>query len=322
MKLLLVLLVVLAPLCLHADSPSALPLNGIVARVNDTVITYKEVSTYISSDLEFLDRRYGQQPDVFIQKARELRARAVEQLVENQLVLHEFKTGGYSLPESYIEDQIAKQIRENYGNRLTLTKTLQAQDITFENYKEKVRERIILSAMNEHFVPRDPVISPYKIETYYKEHEDKFKLEDQVKLRMIVLTNRPNDTLFSPKDMAREIETKLEEGAPFSEMAKIYSQGSQSVEGGDWGWVERSVLRPDLAEIAFGLKPGQRSSVIEKSDGCYIMLVEDVKLAHVKPLSEVRADIESSLKAEEMNRLRKKWIDKLKAKSFIQYFPD
>src|SRR5262249_18803377 len=150
------------------------------------------VFTAIASDLDFLDRRYSQQPDVFEQKARELRARAVEDLVERQLILNEFKTGGYSLPESYIEDQIAKDIR-NYGNRLTLTKTLQAQGLTFENYRQRVRERVILSAMNDHFVPRDPVISPFKIEKYYKDHQDKFKLEDQVKLRMIVITNRVGD---------------------------------------------------------------------------------------------------------------------------------
>lgn len=321
MKFLYALIVGLIPWTLMAQNESAVPLNGIVARVNDAVITYKEVFTYMLSDLEFLERRYGQQPATFEQKARELRARAVEDLVERQLILHEFKTGGFMFPESYIEDQIAKDIR-NYGNRLTLTKTLQAQGVTFENYRQRIRERIIISAMNDRFVGRDPIISPHRIESYYKDHQDKFKMEDQIKLRMIVLTNRPTDASFSPKVLAEEILSKLNEGAPFAEMAKIYSQGSQSVEGGDWGWVEKSVLRSDLAEVAFALKPGQRSGVVEKSDGCYIMLVEETKPAHVKALTEVRAEIESNLKSEEINRLHKKWIDKLKAKSFVQYFPD
>ena len=105
-------------------------------------------------------------------------------------------------------------------------------------------------------------------------------------------------------------------------MAKIYSQGSQSGEGGDWGWVEKSVLREDLASVAFALKPGERTGVIERPDGCYIMLVEETKLAHVRPISEVRVEIENVLKSEEMRRLHDKWIARLKAKSFIQYFPD
>ena len=124
--------------------------------------------------MEFLEQRYSTQPAIFEQKARELGENAVRDLVERQLILHEFNTGGYNMPESFIEDQIAKDIR-NYGNRLTLTKTLQAQGLTFENYRQKVRERVILGAMVDHFIPRDPVISPFKIETYYKAHEDKLQ---------------------------------------------------------------------------------------------------------------------------------------------------
>jgi parvulin-like peptidyl-prolyl isomerase len=322
MKLVLVLVLGLGPLCAFAQNSESIPLNGIVARVNDTVITVKEVMTAIASELEFLERRYGDQPTVFEQKARELRANMVRDLVERQLILHEFKTGGYNFPESYIEDQIAREIRENYGDRKTLAKTLEAQGMTIESFREKLRERIILRAMVDHFIPRDPVISPFKIETYYKEHLDKFKLEDQVKLRMIVITNRPNEALYAPKEMAKEIIAKLDEGAPFAEMARIYSQSSQSAEGGDWGWVEKSVLRSDLADIAFTMKPGQRSDVVGRPDGCYILQVEETKAAHTRPLSEVRSEIESVLKGEETKRLHDKWIDRLKTKSFVQYFPD
>jgi hypothetical protein len=81
-------------------------------------------------------------------------------------------------------------------------------------------------------------------------------------------------------------------------------------------------LREDLASVAFSLKPGQRTGVIERPDGCYIMLVEETKVAHTRSISDVRVEIENVLKAEETRRLHDKWIERLKAKSFIQYFPD
>jgi peptidyl-prolyl cis-trans isomerase SurA len=321
MKFFLALIIGLVPFCLNAQNGSIIPLNGIVARVNDSLITYKEVFTAISSDLDFIDRRYAAQPALRAQKERELWGDAVRELVERQLILHEFKTGGYNLPESYIEDQITRDIRNNFGDRLTLTRTLQAQGLTFESYKQRVRERIIMEAMIGSFVPRDPVISPFKIETYYKENQDSFQLEDQIKLRMIVITNRPSDTAFSAVNMAREVHTKLEEGTPFAEMARIYSHGSQNIEGGDWGWVQRSVLRSDLAEVAFSLQPGRHSDVLERPDGCYLMLVEESKPAHTRPLAEVHQQIEKILKDQETSRLRTKWVEKLRAKSFVQYFP-
>jgi hypothetical protein len=49
-------------------------------------------------------------------------------------------------------------------------------------------------------------------------------------------------------------------------------------------------------------------------------MVEEVRPAHVKPLAEARSDIERTLKTQERERLRKQWIERLKTKSFIQYY--
>jgi parvulin-like peptidyl-prolyl isomerase len=145
-----------------------------------------------------------------------------------------------------------------------------------------------------------------------------FQVEDQVKLRMIVLTKTsPDDT--NVIKFANEIQAKLKEGASFGEMASIYSQGSQQHQQGDWGWVERSVLRKDLADVAFSLKAGQTSDVINTPDAVYLMLVEDRKAAQAKPLADVREDIEKTLRTQEQARLQKVWIDGLKKKTFIRY---
>ena len=113
---------------------------------------------------------------------------------------------------------------------------------------------------------------------------------------------------------------KLDQKADFIELAKIYSQGSQAQDGGDWGWVQRSVLNTNLAQVAFSLEPGQHSRAIETPAGAYVLLVEDKKVSHIKTLSEVRDDIEATLRAEEIKRLRKQWIDQLKSKAFVRSF--
>jgi parvulin-like peptidyl-prolyl isomerase len=297
-------------------------LNAVVARVNDSVITYRDVYNRVIQDLDFLERQYRTQPALFQQKRDELIQKNIEELVEEQLILHEFKTAGFKLPESYIDEEIDKDIRTTYADRATLTKSLQAQGLTYEAYRTKLREKFIIGAMWRHNVPRDPLISPHKITLYWAQNRDKFRVEDEVKLRMIVLTNRPNDKLFSARKLALEILAKVKDGVPFDEMARIYSQGSQNNEGGDWGWVQRSVLRQDLAQFAFSLKPGQLSDVIESPDGsCYLMKLEGARAAHIKPLPDVRDEIEATLKAEEFKRLRKKWIERLKVKSYVVIYP-
>lgn len=318
MKISSTLALALGLFCVQAAAQPNL-LNGVAVIVNDAVITYKDVYTRLAPNEETLERRFATQPKVLEQKKKELMQETLEELVVAQLILHEFKTAGYNLPESYIEDKIKQTIR-SYGDRLTLTKTLQAEGMTFEAFRTKTRERFILDAMWFHNVPQDPVISPTRIENYYNEHRDDFKMGDQVKLRMIVLPNRPSDPSFSPKKLAQEVVAKLKEGVPFADLARIYSQGSQAAQGGDWGWVERKVLREELADKAFSLKAGEISDVVETPEACYVMLVEELRLSHVRPLTEVRDEIETALKDQEKNKARKKYIEKLKSKSFIRYF--
>lgn len=141
-----------------------------------------------------------------------------------------------------------------------------------------------------------------------------------MKLRMIVLNHTTDTNAPDPKGLAGEIVRKLDEGAAFEEMAKLYSQGSQRSQGGDWDWVERSVLRKELADTAFALKPGQHSGVIETPEAFYVMLVEDARPAHTKPLAEVREQIEKSLVINEQKRLENQWIERLKKKTFVQLF--
>ena len=294
-------------------------LNGVAVIVNDTVITFKDVFTAMADDEAFLERRYAFQPRVFEQKRKELMQQRIEDLVERRLILDEFKRAGYNLTDSVIEERINKDIR-TYGNRMTLMKTLQARGLTFENYKTKTRERFIVEAMSEHYVPHDPVVSPTRISAYYTENQEKFKLPDQVKLRMISLTNRPNDTSYSPIKLAGEITAKLKEGAPFAEMAKLYSQDPQASKGGELGWVDKKFLREELSAKAFALNKNEYSDPIELGGSCYILLAEENRPSHVKPVAEVRDEIEDTLKSEEIKRRHEKWVERLKQKSFVRYF--
>ena len=293
--------------------------DGVKAVVNDHVITYAEVEDYARDAANALRQQYASQPDVFQQKLNELLNDSLDQLVERQLILHSFDTEGYKLPDSAVDEIVQDRIREQFGDRVTLMKTLQARGMTFEQFRQQVRDQYIAAALRNQNVQREIIISPTKVENYYQSHLDNFKVEDQVKLRMIVLNKAsPDDT--NALKFAREIQAKLKDGATFAEMASIYSQGSQQREGGDWGWVERSVLRKELADVAFSLPPGQTSDTIDTPDAVYLMKVEEKKSAHAKPLADVRNDIEKTLRTQQQAKLQKEWIDGLKKKTFIRYF--
>lgn len=294
--------------------------DGITAIVHDSIITVHEVEEATLPIAEDLQRQYRNQRDVFEKKVFEAQKENLDQLVERQMILHDFETAGYNLPESIIDEQLQEYIRRNYSDRVTLTKTLQQRGITYEKFRQQFRERFVIEQMQFKNVAGEILISPHKIEVYYATHTNNFKIEDQVKLRMIVLNTPSGADAAETRKLANEILGKISEGASFAEMASVYSQGSQRKEGGDWGWVEKSVLRKELADVAFGLKSGERSGVIETPEACYLMLVEDRKGEHVKSLSETRDEIEKILQGEEQKRLREQWIVRLKKKTFVRYF--
>jgi len=319
-SLLILALLLVATAVAPAQTSKSRLANAVAVIVNDAVITYADIERFIAPAVEVLLRQYGNQPKVLEEKLAAARHDGTQQLVERQLILGDWTSSGYSLPESILEDEINDRIRERYGDRLTLTRTLQAQGVTWDAFRKQVREDIIVGALRSRNAgSQSIIISPQKIETYYVENKDKFKVADQVKLRMIMVNKKPTDP-DGPKKLLEEIRGKVMEGASFAEMASLYSEGTQRREGGEWGWVERSVLREDLAAAAFSLKAGEMSPVIETPTEHFLMLVEQVKPSTIQPLPEVRDQIEKTLLGEERARLQRKYIEKLKTKSFVRYF--
>mgnify|MGYP003349931266 CR=1 FL=1 len=78
----------------------------------------------------------------------------------------------------------------------------------------------------------------------------------------------------------------------------------------------------ELAETAFSLSPGQTSEPINASDAVYLMLVEGRKPSQAKALTDVRGEIEKTLRSQQQDRLQKTWIAGLKKKTFVHYFPE
>jgi peptidyl-prolyl cis-trans isomerase SurA len=292
--------------------------NGIQAVVHDSVVTRDEVHSLNEQTAGVVRRQYGDQPDVFQKKMETMERDNLEMLVDRQLILREFKTAGYSLPESVLEQLVQEDIRSRYPDRATLIKTLDMEGITLDRYRQRVRDDFIVRALRAKNVSQEIVLSPHKVATYYEAHHDEplYKVEDEVKLRMIVLNKRSAED-EQPLRTAENIVTNLDAGKSFEEQAKAYTQAPQR--DGVMGWKERGMLRKELADVAFALKPGEHSGVINTPEACYLLLVEETHPAHTKPLSEVREQIERSLLLDEQRRLEEQWVARLKKKTFVQY---
>ena len=345
------------------------PLNYIAAIVNETIITRGQVERFAGPAIEPLLRTY-QQADVLNQKVREVLSEGLEQLVENQLILDDFKSGGAKVPDAMVDDEIKERIRQHWHDRATLTKELNAYGKTYDDFRQQVRDEMIINFMRHKNVASAIIISPQKIEQYYATNMHQFQLGNQVKLRMIVLNCSAGSPVAEVKKMAQEISLKLDEGVAFSELATLYSEGSQNKEGGDLGWREESKLSKGFVDVASRLKPRQHSGVFgyatepnsvtywmyeynktgqliaarkfSDSNGLIeekkyenlsaeneppllpqdfrLIFLEDRRSARTESLAEVRDKIEKDLLVQERERLRKKWVERLRSKAFVRFY--
>jgi len=293
--------------------------NGVKAVVNDKIITYGEIQDFAGPTIDALRRQYPADSPEFQRKFNDVLTNSLEVLIERQLILRDFDTRGYRMPPSYLDELVDQNTRERFGDRMTLMKTLQAQGMTSEQFRKTIQEQTIETFMRSKNVAQEIVISPFQVEEYYKTHQPDYKVEDQVRLRMIVLNKSASDDTNTVAQ-AREVLDQVKGGASFAEMAKKYSQGSQAAVGGEMDFLERSALRKELSDVAFALKPGDVSDVIETPESCYLLQVEEVKPAHVRPLGEIREDIEKTLRAQKHQQLEREWIETLKKKNFIRIF--
>ena len=190
--------------------------NGIAAIANDSIITWQEVRQESADALELYERTFYNRPTELEQKRLAAMTEALDRLIDRQLVLQEFKTLGGVIQDSYIDDSIRDKIRERYGDRVTLTKTLMAQGINQETFRQRTRDEIIFSIMRRKNVTESLLISPAKIEHNYETNLPTYKLGDQIKLRMLVINRTA--TVEDSFRLISEIRTKVEGGASFGEI--------------------------------------------------------------------------------------------------------
>ena len=301
-----------------AEEPQVV--DGIAAIVNGEVITYSQVRA-LSAPREKLLRSQLTGKDLE-SKLLELRQLALRDLVDRRLVIQAFKKESYQIPDHFVDQRMQEIIRESFGgDRNTFVKTLEAQNYTLGEFKQKEMERMIVAAMRSHNVKTNSIVSPIKIEDYYRKHHEEFTTKEQIKLRMIMISGQ-KDTASAPaqKALAEEVLGRLASGAEFDRTAQVYSEDSTRDNGGDWGWIERNTLAAPLEKFAFNMPVGRISNIIEYAGNYYILKVEDKHGGTTRSLAEARSDIEKKLLQVEAQGIQESWIASLRAKAYIKTF--
>jgi peptidyl-prolyl cis-trans isomerase SurA len=295
--------------------------NGIAAIVEDKVITVDDVRREIAPLLPQLQREARNETE-FNQKLEQLQDDVIQNLIDRVLIVKDFrKDDKKHIPESFVDNRIAEIQSEQFDNdRSKFLAYLRSRGTTARDYRKEVEDDIIYQYMRQQQRKSQSLVSPVRIEQFYKENKDRFYQEDSVDLRLIQFTRTHGETDAELRAKADEVLGRLKAGDKFGDLAKEYSQDSRRAKGGDWGWQKRSDLKPEFSGPLFSLKKGEVSDPILLPEGCFLLYVEDRKYAGIQPIDAVRDDIEHILVQQMAHTSQEHWLERLRRDGYVKHY--
>lgn len=202
--------------------------------------------------------------------------------------------------------------RKNNTEPVSTKKTLKKYADLYLDFKLKVQaamdEGIDKSEdfLNEFHMYRDMVAEEYLIDNAFLEETARKMYNETVEevgpdgmaFLLMISAIPPADQPYlldaGIKGMEEEVYPQLVDGADFRELAKKYSNDGFAADGGEVGWVTRSQLIPEVADVVFSLAPGEFSKPFVVDGMVFIAKVE--RYRYIGSFEEERPDIDQWIK--------------------------
>lgn len=211
------------------------------------------------------------------------------------------------------------------------------KDWEFERKKERTVGETAKKILYQEKISAAVEIDSSEIREYYEEHQDNFKVPEQVWARHILI-RRPNPDTAGVKsekekekriaesdrfalERAEAVMKKVLDGEDWDSLAAIYSEDKQNASnGGDLGFFMRGRMVPEFDSAAFATEPGTITGPVSTQFGYHIIKVEDYKPESLKPLEgDTEAQITGIIRRDKEKEIAQAYVDSLKENSTFSY---
>lgn len=243
--------------------------------VNKDVITQYELSERTARVQRELVRRGGGRVD-----ASQIERQVLERLVFEKVQLQFARETGMRVDDLEL-DRTVNRVAEN--NKLSLTEfrqKLEGDSIPFDQFREDLRNEILLSRLRDREVTSKLTVSDGEIENLILEQGEQNGAGAEYNVAHI-LVRVPEQATPAQVDARRlraeEVVKRLNEGADFAQVAATYSDAPDALQGGVMGWRSQERL-PELFVQNLGkLQPGGVSGVFRSPAGFHVIKLLEVR---------------------------------------------
>lgn len=254
-------------------------------------------------------------------KMQEIEKKALQALIEEELYYQEARRQKLTADEVAVSEKLS-EVQKKFPSEEAMVETLKRNNMTLEMFREKVARLLLVEKVIEKEVHVS--LTDSELSEYYSSNKEKFIMPESVRLRYIWIMFDPTAPDFRVKaeTKAEEALSRIKAGVDFAEVAWNYADNMSRVKGGDIGYIHRGRLASELEAVAFSLKKGDLSDIIENETGFHILKVEDRKESRQIPFGDIREKLKSSLVSSEEKKRKVAFLERLKANAAIEYLTD
>lgn len=257
----------------HAADAKVLLLDRIVAVVNNEVITQYELNDRIKLTTQQLNRQGTPLPPREI-----LEKQLLERLIVDRVQLHYAKETGIRVDDIQLDKTLQNIAQQNKLSLEAFRATVEKDGVSFAQFREEVRNEIILERLREREVDNKVTVSDGEIDNYLNTRATQLGGEEEFNLAHILIRvpeQASPEQLKEKRARAEQALNALNNKGNFGQIAASYSDAPDAMQGGQLGWRTGSRLPTLFVEAINSLKPGENSGVLRSPNGFHILKLLD-----------------------------------------------
>jgi peptidyl-prolyl cis-trans isomerase SurA len=350
MKKLLLVLAVVACLC---SASFGQVVEEIITRVNNQIITRSE---FLRNKDQLKDDVKQQDPanadKLYAEKEKDI----LRDLIDQQLLLEKGKDLGINGDTDLIKRLVEMRKQMKLSSMEDLEKAATAQGISYEDFKQNMRNQIVTQkVIGEEVGGHLGIPTKEEEQAFYDQHKSEMQQEEEIRLNEILVapkTAKPAaahdaatkdasgaaDSAQAPPDetskqttdsaaldaaeaKAKDLLDQIHKGATFEDIAKKNSDGPSAAQGGDLGIFKRGTLAKELEDKTFAMKAGEVSDVIRTKQGYVILKVVEHQDAGIPPLKSIEPKIQDAIYYQKLQPALRAYLTKLREEAYIDIKP-
>lgn len=264
----------LQPLSASTNTP-AIPLDHIVAVVNEDVILRSELEQYLQAVVRQLRAQNTPMPEMSA-----LVKQSLERLIVESLQLQRAKSTGLLVDDETLNRSIRGIASKNGMSLEQFRSALLADNMDYASFREDIRKEIIISRLRTRDVINRINVSQQEIDDYLLREKDQGSKDKLVKFSHILI-GLPDaatpEQIQAARKKGEDVAKLLAEGADFAQTAIAYSDGQKSMDGGEYSFRPITQVPPLFTKIIDELKPGETSELFRSPYGFHLLKLQAVK---------------------------------------------